>query len=132
MEDLNIRFSVLWIATMLCYLLGDVMRIFYGNLTPGEIDGNPVGEMMWLGIAAIMVIPIIMVVLSVMLKHPVISWLNISVAIIFLVFNLAGIAGYEAFDIFLLSVSFVFNALIIYIAGNKLVRDFKLKKSMKS
>ncbi len=120
MEDLNIRFSIIWVATMLCYLLGDVMRIFSGSFTPGEIDGTPVLDIMWFGMAAIMVIPIVMVVLSVILKHPVISWINIVVAIVFLVFNLAGIAGYEAFDIFLLSVSFVFNALIIYYAGAQL------------
>ncbi|NPD90298.1 MAG: hypothetical protein HGN29_16420 [Asgard group archaeon] len=117
---------------MLCYLLGDVVRIFSGNFPPGEIDGEPVGTMMWFGIAAIMVIPIIMVVLLVILKHPVLSWLNVIIALAFLVFNLAGIAGYEVFDIFLLSVSFVFNLLIIYIGSTKLIKDLKLKKSMKS
>ena len=116
LDNINIRFSILWIATMLCYLLGDVIRIFAGEYTAGEIDGNPVSLWMFFGIAVIMVIPIVMVVLSLMLKNPVNSWLNIVISSFFIIFNLVGISGYKAFDIFLLCISFIFNALIIYYA----------------
>ena len=112
----RIKLSLIWVACMLCYLLGDVMRIFAGEFTSGEIDGTPVAPWMWLLVGAIMVIPIIMVVLSLVLTFPKNSYVNIIMAIFFLVFNLAGIGGYKAFDIFLLVVSFGFNALTIWYA----------------
>jgi hypothetical protein len=39
MVDTRIVLSALWVATMLTYLLGDVLRIFAGDVTLGEIDG---------------------------------------------------------------------------------------------
>jgi hypothetical protein len=63
--------------------------------------------------AIIMVIPIIMVPLSVILDFPVNSWVNIIAAGFFILFNLAGIKGYKAYDIFLLIVSMIFNAITI-------------------
>ncbi|MHA1203173.1 MAG: DUF6326 family protein [Candidatus Heimdallarchaeaceae archaeon] len=117
MIDLNIILSILWVACMLTYLLGDVMRIFSGNFIPGHVEGKPMGQKVWFGMAVIMVIPIIMVFLSVILAFPANSWVNIFVAGFFILFNLAGMKGYKPFDIFLLLVSMVFNALIIYYAS---------------
>ena len=102
---------------MLCYLLGDVLRIFSGNMKPGEIEGKPVGQKVYFGMAVIMVIPIVMVFLSLILNFPANSIVNIVVASVFILFNLAGIKGYKPFDIFLLVVSFGFNALTIYYAS---------------
>jgi hypothetical protein len=31
--------SGLWASLMLTYLLGDVLRLFAGDITPGEIEG---------------------------------------------------------------------------------------------
>lgn len=130
MEDFNLRFSILWIACMLTYLLGDVIRIFSGNFTPGEIDGIPVDPIMYFVMAIIMVIPIVMILLSLVLKLQVNSWLNIIVAIGFLAFNLAGIAGYKTFDIFLICVSFVFNGLTVYYGIYLLRRNFKSRNAV--
>jgi hypothetical protein len=117
MEDLQIQFAVLWAGCMLTYLLGDVIRIFSGNFTAGEIDGKPVSQWMWILTAGIMVIPIIMAVVSILLPVGALnSWLNLIFAIGFILFNLAGIAGYKAFDIFLLIISFGFNGLTIFLA----------------
>jgi len=116
MEDIKIIFSILWVACMLCYLLGDVFRIFAGEVKPGEIEGKKVGQGVYLGMAIIMVIPIILVVLSVILENPANSWVNLIGAIAFLLFNLMGIRGYKPFDKFLLIVSFGFNALTVYYA----------------
>ena len=121
MEDLQIRFAVFWLATMLVYLLGDVLRIFSGNFTAGEIDGEPVSQYMYLFMAIIMVIPIIMIVLSVLLPvGPLSSWLNLIFAVGFIIFNLAGIGGYKAFDVVLLIISFGFNGLTIWFAVKQL------------
>lgn len=118
MEDVRIILSFLWVATMLVFLLGDVLRIFAGDFTPGEIDGKPVDQKMWLGVAVIMVLPIIMIFLTLILINPINKWVNIIVATVFFLFNLAGIEGYKAYDVFLLIVSFGFNILVIIYAIN--------------
>ncbi|TXT58966.1 MAG: conserved membrane protein of unknown function [Promethearchaeota archaeon] len=117
-EDTRIILTLLWVATMLVYLLGDVMRIFAGDFTPGEIEGKKTSSSMWLGISAIMVLPIIMIVLTLLLGNPLIKWINIIMAIFFLVFNLVGIKGYKSYDVFLLIVSFGFNIIVVLYAWN--------------
>ena len=114
--DQRVLFIVLWIALMLTYLLGDVLRIFAGDFVSGEIGGKPVSQSMWLVAAVIMVIPIIMVVLNLVVPQPYMKWVNISVAIGFFLFNMAGIVGYKPYDQFLLVVSFGINFITVYLA----------------
>ena len=117
MEAIQIKLSALWVALMLTYLLGDVLRIFSGDFKAGEIGGMKVSQTMWLGIAIIMVIPIVMVVLSITLNDPVNRWVNIIVAIVFFIFNLIGLPTYpSAYDKFLILVGLVFNALTVWYA----------------
>ncbi len=119
MDDVKITLSFIWVSVMLIYLLGDVLRIFSGDFKPGEVDGKPVTQKMYFGMAIIMVIPIIMVVLSLILDYPVVSWVNIIVAIFFFGFNLIGIKGYKAYDKFLIIVSLVFNVLTVWYAWTR-------------
>src|SRR3990170_1023035 len=91
MADVRIILSGLWVAVMLTYLLGDVLRLMAGDVTPGEIGGRAAGQGMWLGIAVIMLIPIVMVVLSLTLPYPAIGWVNTVVAVLVVVFNLVGL-----------------------------------------
>ena len=116
MDDVQITLAFLWVALMLCYLLGDVIRIFSGELKLGEIEGKKLTSGMLVGMAILMVIPIIMVVLSITLDYSVNRVLNIIVAIFWFVFNLISIKGYSAFDKFLLIVSMGFNALTVWYA----------------
>lgn len=116
MADVRIILSGLWVAVMLTYLLGDVLRLFAGDMTPGEIDGRPATQGMWLGAAAIMLVPIVMVVLSLILPYPAIRWISVVVAILAVVFNLFGLPYDGMYDNFLIIVSFVFNALIVWYA----------------
>ena len=116
--DTRILLSGLWVALMLTYLLGDVLRIFAGDFEPGNIMGMQPSQGMWLGIAALMLIPIIMVVLTLLLPYPAIRWVNIIVAIFFIIFNLFGLPYPGAYDNFLIVVSFVFNGLTIWYAWN--------------
>jgi len=117
MEDVRITLAALWVALMLTYLLGDVLRIFSGDFIAGEIGGIKISQKMYLGIAILMVIPIVMVFLSLTLKYPVNRWANIIVAILFFVFNLIGLPTYPgAYDKFLIIVGLVFNVLIVWYA----------------
>lgn len=117
MVDMPIKLAGLWVAVMLTYLLGDVLRIYSGDLTIGEIGGRQVTQGMWLGIAILMVIPIVMVFLSLTLAQPVNRWVNIIVAVFFFVFNLIGLPTYpSAYDRFLIVVGLVFNVLTVWYA----------------
>ena len=71
MEMMQIKLSLLWVAVMLTYLLGDVIRIFSGDFQAGELSGMKASQGMYLAVAALMVIPIVMVVLSLILNQPV-------------------------------------------------------------
>lgn len=118
-EAVKIQLSGLWVALMLTYLLGDVLRIFSGDFKAGEIGGKRVGQLMWLGIAVFMVIPAVMVVLSLILENPVNRWANVVVAVVFFAFNLIGLPTYpSAYDKFLIVVGLVFNALTVWLAWN--------------
>jgi hypothetical protein len=117
MEDVQIKLSALWVALMLTYLLGDVLRIYSGDFKAGEIGGVKITQKMWLGIAVLMLIPIVMVLLSLTLKSPVNRWANIIVAIFFFIFNLIGLPTYpSAYDKFLIMVGLVFNILTVWVA----------------
>jgi hypothetical protein len=119
MQNVKMSLSIIWIAVMLTYLLGDVLRIFSGDITPGEIQGVKFTQGMGLGIAALMVIPILMVVLSLVLPYNVNRWANIIIAAFWFLFNLVGLPTYPGhYDKFLLAVSMVFNGITIWYAWN--------------
>jgi len=117
MADAQITLAGVWIALMLTYLLGDVLRIFSGDFKAGEIGGVRVTQAMWLGIAVLMLIPILMVVLTLTLPQPVNRWANIIVAAFFFLFNLVGLPTYpSAYDKFLIVVGLGFNVLTVWYA----------------
>jgi hypothetical protein len=117
MDEMQIKISAIWVALMLTYLLGDVLRIFSGDFKAGEIGGMEVSPMMYLGLAVIMLIPIIMVVLSLFLKAPVNRWVNTVVAVLLFAFNLVGLPTYPSiYDKFLIAVGLAFNVLTVWFA----------------
>ena len=117
MEDVRIILSASWIALMLTYLLGDVLRIYAGDFKPGKIAGRPATQNLLLGIALLMTVPIAMVFLSLTLSYPLNRWANIIAAIVFLGFNLIGLPTYSsAYDRFLMIVGVGFNVMTIWYA----------------
>ncbi len=119
MAEERIILAGLWVAIMLTYLLGDVLRIFAGDFTTGELAGGfKATQATWVFIAIIMLIPIVMVVLTLTLQYPVIRWVSIVVAILVVIFNIFCLPYPGAYDNFLIIVSFVFNALVVWYAWN--------------
>lgn len=114
--DVRIILSGLWIAIMLTYLLGDVLRVFAGDFTPGKLDGQEATQWMWFMAALLMLVPIVMVVLSLIVAYPAIRWISIVASVLLVIFNLAGLPYEGFYDNFLIVVSFVFNAMIIWYA----------------
>ena len=117
MEEVQIKLSAVWVALMLVYLLGDVLRIFAGDFKAGEVSGVQATQGMWLGMAALMLIPIFMVVLTLVLPQPVNRWANIIIAVGFFLFNAVGLPTYPSlYDKFLLAVSLGFNVMTVWTA----------------
>ena len=117
MLDTRIILSGLWIALMLTYLLGDVLRIFSGDFKAGEVMGMQATQAIWFAAAILMLIPIVMVVLTLTLRYPAIRWVSIVAAIILFGFNLIGLPTYpSAYDKFLIIVGLVFNVLTVWYA----------------
>ena len=117
MEDVRIILAGIWVALMLTYLLGDVMRIFAGDFTPGKIEEKKMTQSMLMFMALFMLIPIVMVILSLTLSYPLIRWVSIVAAGFLFVFNIAGLHTYPgAYDKFLIIVGLVINALTIWYA----------------
>lgn len=117
MVDTRIILSGIWIALMLTYLLGDVLRIFAGDFVAGEMGGMEASQALFFAAALVMLIPIIMVILSLILSHPAIRWVTIVAAVFLFLFNLIGLPGYPSFyDKFLIVVGLGFNVLTVWYA----------------
>ena len=115
--DTKIMLPVTWVVVTLIYLYGDVLRICKGE-AKAMADMN-LNQFVWLGIAVLMLTPILMVFLSLVLPQPVSRWANIIVAAFFFLFNLVGLPTYPSlYDKFLLAVSMVFNVITIWYAWN--------------
>jgi len=117
LEDARIILAGIWVALMLTYLLGDVIRIFAGDFKPGKIEGRKMTQSMLMVMALLMLIPIVMVVLSLTLSYPMIRWISIIAAGFLFVFNIAGLPTYPgAYDKFLIVVGLVFNVFTVWYA----------------
>ena len=119
MDESRVILSGIWVAVMLIFLLGDVIRIFAGHADASAITGSGSSQVMWMVIAVIMLTPILMVVLTLILPYPAVKWVNIAMAVFWILFNIFGMLGrgYQGvYDYFLLIVSMVFNGLTIWYA----------------
>jgi len=118
MEEVRIKLSALWVALMLTYLLGDVLRIFSGDFEAAKIGGMmEISPAFYLGMAVLFVLPIVMGFLSLTLPYPVNRWANIILAIVLFAINIVGLPTYPSlYDKFLIIVGLVFNVLTVWYA----------------
>ena len=111
-----------WLIFFKLSLLVGVILFFHGLYQYGDfarMQTIQFTQAMWLGIAILMLIPILMVPLSLALPQPVNRWANIVVAVFFFLFNLVGLPTYpSAYDKFLLAVSLGFNVMTVWTAKN--------------
>ncbi len=116
MVDVRIILAGLWTATMFNNLYGDVLMIFSGDADKIFAGQAQYTQVMWLGIAALMSSPVVMIVLTLTLGNPVNRWANIIVALIWIVLALSMIRVYPLFNKFLMGMSMGFHVLIIWYA----------------
>ncbi|MFW9806779.1 MAG: DUF6326 family protein [Candidatus Thorarchaeota archaeon] len=93
MEDVKIKLSALWIARMLTGIQGDVLRFYEAGMLENIINGTtviPMTNELLAAMGAMMMLPILMVFLSVQLDYKLNRWLNIIIALFFIVFDGTG------------------------------------------
>ena len=119
MSDVQIRLSALWVALMLTYLLGDVLRFWSGDATPGQF-GSHKQEMVpaaLMFVAVLMLVPIVMVVASVTLTGQTLRWISVIAAVGLFLFNVLGLPTYSGlYDKFLIVVGLGWNAATAWFA----------------
>ncbi len=119
MLNTRLILSATWVVVTLIYLYGDVLRIYHNGDKAKALAGMNLNQYVWLGIAVLMLTPILMVFLNLVLPQPASRWANIIVAAFFFLFNLVGLPTYPPlFDKFLLAVSMGFNVVTIWYAWN--------------
>jgi len=119
LEDVQIKLSALWVAAMFSWVYGDLLRIYSGDFIAGEdiTAGLMSPQMLWMIGAITMIVPVVMVFLSLILKHKVNRWANIILGIVYTIYNLIGLPTYvSAYDKFLIFAGIVFTALVVWYA----------------
>ncbi len=117
MINTRIILAATWVVATLLYLYGDVFRICSGDLAKKPIADLNLSQYIWLGLAILMMIPILMVFLNLVLPQPVCRWVNIIVAVFFFLYGLVGLPTYASlYDKFLIAVSMVFNLITLWYA----------------
>ena len=107
------KLALLWLALMLVYLLGDVLRIFAGDFIPGEIGGKAMPQIVWLGVAIMMLIPIAMMIVNAFLAGKNMVYPNMIATSVLFLFNAFGLPSYQSlYDIFLIIVGLAINIAI--------------------
>ncbi len=115
MERARITLTGLWVALMFTYLLGDVLRVYSGDVIPGELFGQKADQLMYLGIAAFMFIPILMIILNLLFGGNIMRWVNIIVTLLLFVMNVIGVPSYKSwYDLFLIILSLGINILVFW------------------
>ena len=94
------RLSALWCAVMFCYIYGDYFELYQPGKLQGMLDGKtalgPVTQGMLLGMAALMAVPSLMVLFSLILPASASRWLNIIFGAVYsLIMVLAVIGGWH-------------------------------------
>ena len=120
MTEVQIKLAFMWVTVTLLYLYGDILRMVAGDMPLGEINGVKATPLMMFGISVLMFTPILMIVLTLTLDYNVNRWVNIIMAVLWILFNLMDIRSYFArpYDLFLILASVGVNALTIWWAWN--------------
>lgn len=91
--DIRTRFSILWIVVMLNMIFADILTLFIPEFLQNFISGTtpfPITQQVMLVMAIIIEIPIIMILLSQILKPKTNYWTNIIASIITIIFVVGG------------------------------------------
>lgn len=110
MDARRVQLVVCWVALMLIYLLGDVLRLYEKGGDAALIDGKPMTQTHLMLAALLMLIPILLALGTAFLPKGWAKWSGIIGSLILFIINVFGIAGYTGlFDRVLIGLSLVLN-----------------------
>lgn len=110
MDPRRIRLAVCWIALILIYLLGDVLRLYEKGQAAAMIDGKPMTQTRLLMAALLMLTPILMALAMVFLPQGFAKWAAVIVSLILFIINIFGVISYTGlFDRVLIVISLILN-----------------------
>lgn len=112
--------SALWVATMLCYVYGDIFNLFRPGrleaLMAGRTPVGPTTQAVLLAFAISMAIPSAMVFLTLVLRPQMNRWMNIVLGVLYTLIMLITMVGQWTFYVFLGLVEITLTALIVWYA----------------
>ncbi len=110
MDPRRIQLAVCWIALILIYLLGDVLRLYEKGQAAAMIDGKPMTQTRLLMAALLMLTPILMALAMVFLPQGFAKWAAVIVSLILFIINIFGVISYTGlFDRVLIVISLILN-----------------------
>lgn len=113
MDFRRIQLAVCWVALVLIYLLGDVLRLYEKGQVAALIDGKPMTQAHLMMAALLMLIPILLAVGMVFLPYGFAKWVGIIGSCVLFIINVFGIASYTGtFDWVLIALSLVLNVFV--------------------
>ncbi|HPA61468.1 MAG TPA: hypothetical protein PLA31_03860 [Clostridia bacterium] len=111
MEPHRVQLAVCWVALMLIYLLGDVLRLYEKGQAAAFIDGKPMTQTHLMMAALLMLIPVLLALGMVFLPRGFARWAGIIGSLLLFIVNIFGVAGYSGlFDRMLIVISLALNA----------------------
>ena len=110
MDPQRVQLTVCWVALMLIYLLGDVLRLYEKGQAAAMIDGKPMTQTHLLMAAFLMMVPILLALGMVFLPRGLARWVSIIGSLMLFVINVFGVASYSGlFDRVLIGLSLALN-----------------------
>ncbi|NLZ90230.1 MAG: hypothetical protein GX916_12105 [Clostridiales bacterium] len=110
MDPRRVQLTVCWVALMLIYLLGDVLRLYEKGQAAAMIDGKPMTQTHLLMAAFLMMVPILLALGMVFLPRGLARWVSIIGSLMLFVINVFGVASYSGlFDRVLIGLSLALN-----------------------
>lgn len=100
---------------MFTYLLGDILRLYSGDVLPGKLFGKKATQSMYLGIAAFMFIPILMIILNLLFGGDILRLINLIITTLLFLLNIVGVTSYKSwYNTLLIILSLIINIIIFW------------------
>ncbi len=121
-DSTTIFLAAIWICLMLVYLLGDVLRVFSGDIHKYKEEMSQMNQATWLFASIMMLIPIAMILVTFLLPAATNRTVNIIAAIVMFLFNVIGLPTYKShYDRFLIIVGLGLNVFTVVYAWSWVV-----------
>lgn len=116
------KLSALWCSLMFCYIYGDYFELYQPGKLQEMLSGRTAlgaaTQNALLGMAAVMAVPSLMVLLSLILPAMASRWLNVILGTVYSLIMVAAILGSWHFYIFLGVIEIALTVSIIWYAWN--------------